>query len=87
MQTSNRLNANADIRYVDSFESLQQTCAELATCDWIAVDTEFLREKTYYPKLCLVQIATPEVVRGTSRRAVSRAPKSWPASIHWRSTT
>ena len=62
MQTSNRLNANADIRYVDSFESLQQTCAELATCDWIAVDTEFLREKTYYPKLCLVQIATPEVV-------------------------
>ena len=62
MQTCNRLNANADIRYVDSFESLQQTCAELASGDWIAVDTEFLREKTYYPKLCLVQIATPERV-------------------------
>ncbi len=32
------------------------------TPSWIALDTEFLREKTYYPKLCLIQIATPEVV-------------------------
>jgi ribonuclease D len=27
---------------------------------WIAVDTEFMREKTYYPQLCLIQLATPE---------------------------
>ncbi len=61
-QTCKRLNTNADIRYIDSSESLRQTCAELGASDWIALDTEFLREKTYYPKLCLVQIATPEVV-------------------------
>jgi ribonuclease D len=29
---------------------------------WLALDTEFLREKTYYPKFCLLQIATPEWV-------------------------
>ena len=34
---------------------LQETTAESA----LALDTEFVREKTYYPKLCLIQIATP----------------------------
>jgi len=29
---------------------------------WLAIDTEFLREKTYYPKFCLLQIATLEWV-------------------------
>jgi ribonuclease D len=32
---------------------------ELSGCNAIALDTEFMREKTYYPKLCLVQIAAP----------------------------
>ena len=32
----------------------------LATHDFVAVDTEFMRESTYYPKLCLVQIASLE---------------------------
>jgi ribonuclease D len=35
-------------------------CKELAACPYIMVDTEFLREKTYYPKLCLIQLGTPE---------------------------
>jgi len=57
-----QLNTGSDIRYIDSVESLQQLRAALEGSDWIALDTEFLREKTYYPKLCLVQIATPEHV-------------------------
>ncbi|MCB1651309.1 MAG: ribonuclease D [Alphaproteobacteria bacterium] len=31
-----------------------------AAHDFITVDTEFLREKTYYPKLCLIQIGAPD---------------------------
>ena len=29
------------------------------TTRYVTVDTEFMREKTYYPKLCLLQIASP----------------------------
>ncbi|NBC32552.1 MAG: ribonuclease D [Alphaproteobacteria bacterium] len=40
-------------------EALEDFCADQAQADFIAVDTEFLRENTYWPKLCLVQIAGP----------------------------
>ena len=39
---------------------LEALCARLATKDWVAVDTEFMRENTYWPELCLVQIASDE---------------------------
>ncbi|MCB2013747.1 MAG: ribonuclease D [Sphingobium sp.] len=38
-------------------ETLAQLCERLARSPWIAVDTEFMRENTYWPDLCLVQIA------------------------------
>ncbi len=39
---------------------LDEACARLASQPYVAVDTEFLREETYWPKLCLVQMAGPE---------------------------
>jgi ribonuclease D len=41
---------------------LEQLVAQLAAAPWIALDTEFVRERTYYARLCLVQVATPEVI-------------------------
>jgi ribonuclease D len=37
--------------------SLANLCARLAQADYVCVDTEFMRESTYYPELCLIQIA------------------------------
>ena len=42
-------------------EKLIELCAKLAKSSYIAVDTEFLRERTYYAKLCLIQVSSPEV--------------------------
>jgi len=36
-------------------------CTECANHDYVTVDTEFLRERTYYSKLCLIQMAYPGV--------------------------
>jgi len=43
-------------------EALAAACARLATHDFVTVDTEFLRETTYYPKLCLIQLASSEEI-------------------------
>ena len=39
---------------------LKSYCDYAATFDYVTVDTEFLREKTYYSKLCLVRLAVPD---------------------------
>ena len=37
--------------------SLEHFCARIETSDFIAVDTEFIRENSFWPELCLIQIA------------------------------
>jgi ribonuclease D len=39
---------------------LDKLYGELRGLEYLTVDTEFLRDKTYYPKLCLIQIAGPD---------------------------
>ncbi len=50
------------IQFIDTSEELISLCEKIAICPWIALDTEFLREKSYYPQFCLLQIATPDWV-------------------------
>jgi ribonuclease D len=42
---------------VTDTETLAALCARLAQSPYVAVDTEFMRENSYWPELCLVQIA------------------------------
>lgn len=42
---------------IESSEPLAELCARLARSPFVAVDTEFMRENTFWPELCLIQIA------------------------------
>jgi ribonuclease D len=45
---------------ITTTEALSDLCTRLAKSEFVAVDTEFMRENTYWPELCLVQIANTE---------------------------
>lgn len=44
---------------ITTTEGLAAFCEKAANAPYVTVDTEFLRERTYYSKLCLVQLAVP----------------------------
>lgn len=44
---------------ITTTHELEAFCQGLAGAEYVTVDTEFLREKTYYPQLCLVQLGGP----------------------------
>src|SRR6478735_1481525 len=45
---------------ITTTDDLAAFCKPLAHAEFIAVDTEFMRERTYWPKLCLAQVAGPD---------------------------
>ena len=47
------------MKTITTTQDLADYCAHAAKFDYVTVDTEFLRERTYYSKLCLVQLAVP----------------------------
>ncbi len=45
------------MRIITDTEALEGLCAELQEGPYVAIDTEFMRDQTYWPKLCLIQAA------------------------------
>jgi ribonuclease D len=49
------------MRIITNTADLKALIAELQSAPYLALDTEFLRDQTYWPKLCLIQVASTDV--------------------------
>jgi ribonuclease D len=47
------------MKIVENTADLKALVASLETAPYLALDTEFMRDQTYWPKLCLIQVAAP----------------------------
>jgi ribonuclease D len=47
------------MRLTTTTQDLSRLCDRLAQHEFVTVDTEFIREQTFWPKLCLIQLAGP----------------------------
>ncbi len=52
----------SDVAWIADAEALGSLVEQLRGRPWIAVDTEFLSDRAYTPRLCLVQLATDDVI-------------------------
>ncbi len=57
--------------HVNTTEGLQQLCDAIRPSHWLALDTEFIREKTYYPRLCLLQVCNGDIAASVDPIALS----------------
>jgi ribonuclease D len=61
---------------INTTADLAAACERMSRHTFVTVDTEFLRETTYYPLLCVAQVATPDeaVVIDALAQDISLAP-------------
>jgi ribonuclease D len=56
--------------HIDSADGLSELCQQLQNSEWLALDTEFMREKTYYPRLCLLQLSNGEIAASVDPQVI-----------------
>ncbi len=75
VQTVNYLNVAP--RYIQNDSELLDLLDEIATSNWVALDTEFIRVKTYRPQLALIQLATDQLIALIDPIPMTRLQSLW----------
>ncbi len=60
MTAPDRVSVAQRMQPITTTAELEDACAEMARHPFVTIDTEFLRETTYYPLLCVAQMASPD---------------------------
>ena len=60
MSKPDRVRFPATMEPITTTAELARACAHMARHAFVTIDTEFLRETTYYPLLCVAQMASPD---------------------------
>jgi len=58
-------------QHINTPDGLSQLCNAIRSSSWIALDTEFIRDQTYYPELCLLQLSNGEIAASVDPIALS----------------
>ena len=66
--------SSPDYQYIEDSEELEQLCQSLLGTPAVALDTEFVRERTFYPHAGLIQLATDEAIYLIDPLACEMAP-------------
>ena len=66
-----------ELETIRTAEALQDLCRQLRLAGRFALDTEFVGERTYLPRLCLVQIATTEFIALVDTLAIPDMAPLW----------
>ncbi len=56
--------------HIETGPQLHELCTQLKGSRWLALDTEFIREKTYYPNFCLLQISNGDLAASVDPLAI-----------------
>jgi ribonuclease D len=56
------LHADIVVNHVTDDAGLIELCSAIRGASWMGLDTEFIRDSTYYPRLCLIQISADGVL-------------------------
>ncbi len=63
--------------YIKTSEQLHEFCQQIKGAPHLAIDTEFMREKTYYPQLCLIQVASDDHIACIDPIAIKDLTPLW----------